>query len=425
MAQSFPVRDVSDAVVGKAEAGMAKIYPAGADDNLSYTNTYDYPDAFSQQAKAPDPDSALIQSARYPLKDEGDHFIRFFINLNEESKLIKSNSVITTGYVDNRDQNRNNTNTTDINAVNAGVTAVAGTAAAVGGASLGAKFLKNLFQSKVSRLVTGATIAGASTSAGSGNNSTSINDQLNSILSETFGLQNKLKRLAANITLYTPAEVRSDYSFSYDMPSNILVTLAQSQNYEAMKSGLNQFTSALTDLEPGKAAELAGTGLGKFGRILATGARGGSETAQLLSRTVGNARKDVLFQYVGNRQFRFNFVFAPRSLEEAFEVYRIIWLFKYFSHPEMLPGYGNFLYLYPAEFDIEYGLRTLTVNGTTEGNNRYINKISSCVVDNISVDYAAGGSFQSLQNGEPVITTLGLSFREIETLHRDRIAKDY
>lgn len=422
MAQSFPVTDLSQAVVGKVEAGMSTVYPAGADDNLSYTNTYDYPDAFSQQAKAPDPDSALIQSARYPMKDEGDHFIRFFINLNEESKLIKSNSVITTGYVDNRDQNRSNTNTTDINAVSAGVTTVAGTAAAVGGASLGAKFLKNLFQSKVSKLGAAATIAGTSTAAGVGNTGASIGDQVNSILSETFGLQNKLKRLAANITLYTPAEVRSDYSFSYDMPSNLLVTLSQSQNYEAMKSGLNQFVSALTDLEPGRAAEIAGTSAGKFGRILATG---GSQTAQLLSRTAKNSRKDVLFQYVGNRQFRFNFVFAPRSLEEAFEVYRIIWMFKYFSHPEMLPGYGNFLYLYPAEFDIEYGLRTLTTSGNSESNNRYINKISSCVVDNISVDYAPGGSFQSLQNGEPVITTLGLSFREIETLHRDRIAKDY
>lgn len=422
MAQSFPVRDVSDAVVGKAEAGMAKVFPAGTNDP-SFSTTYEYPDAFQQQDRSDNTNAgSIIQSARYPLKDEGDHFIRFFINLNEESKLIKRNLVQTTGYVDNRDQNRANTNSTDINAVSGAIGATGAALGALGAASLGIKAMRTLFRSKVARsgVVGGAALVSPSTA------NAGISDggqQINSILSEDFGLQNKLKRLAANITLYTPAEVRSNYSFEYDVPEDVLVTLAQSQNYEALKTSLNQVGAAVTGIGSEGAMEklgVAGGLLTAFGRIITAK----NETVSLLSRTALNPRRDVLFRYVGNRQFQFNFVFAPRSAEEAREVYNIIYLFKYFSHPEMLPGYGNFLYLYPAEFDIEYGLRIDSARGDKiEERNRFINKISSCVVDNISVDYAPGGSFQSLQDGEPVITTLGISFREIETLHRDRIAQ--
>jgi hypothetical protein len=416
MTQSFLVRDQNDSVVGTSESG---VYPAGSSEG--YTNTKVYNETYIP----------AVRSLRYPMKDEGDHFIRFFINLNEESKLIKRNIVSTTGYVDNRDQNRANTNTTDINAIET-AGAVAGGAVganiAAGTTAVGAAFLKNLFKSKKAKAAAGVTATGVVAAGAAGGYA--AGEQIASVLSETFRLQNRLKKLAANITIYTPAEVRSNYSFQYETPDDLLVTLAQSQNYEALKASLNQITSPMMTDDSldnivqrlGESGSEAGQTLGKFGRILASA----NQTVSLLSRTAINTRRDVLFRYVGNRSFQFNFVFAPRNKEEANEVSEIIKMFKYFAHPEMLPGYGNFLYLYPAEFDIEYGLRTPSQGaGPEEYNNQFLNKISSCVVENMTVDYAPGGSFQSLERGEPIITTLSLSFKEIETLHRDRIAEGY
>lgn len=79
----------------------------------------------------------------------------------------------------------------------------------------------------------------------------------------------------------------------------------------------------------------------------------------------------------------------------------------------------QYLFIYPAEFDIEYGIRDENGN---ERDNIFLNKISSCVLTGLNVSYAAsGGSYQSLRNGEPIHTKMNLQFMEIETLHRGRI----
>jgi hypothetical protein len=147
-----------------------------------------------------------------------------------------------------------------------------------------------------------------------------------------------------------------------------------------------------------------------------------SEAFSNLGRTAVNPKRDVLFNSVGNRRFKFDYVFAPRSKEEAIEVSNIIYAFKLFAHPELIAGYAQYLYLYPAEFDIEY--RMIDSNGN-DIENPHLNRISSCVLESIDVVYAPNGSFQSLANGEPVITNMSLSFMEIETLHQDKIKQGF
>jgi hypothetical protein len=362
-----------------------------------------------------------IKSARYPLAGTGSHFVRFYINLNEESKLIADNVIGTTGYVDNTQQNRANRDDVSIDALRtagqvagtvAGAKVGANLGSAVGGAVGGLGGVKGRFLGKAAGLAIGG-IAGAYFGGEAGG-------EIAEILAEKFSLTKKLKRLEAGITLYTPGNVRASYTFKYDMPEDLLVTLAQSENFESIKSGLESMKSAIT----GEGAAEAVKNLGAFGRIIATGVSGanGSKTVSMLSRTAINSRRDVVFQYVGNRQFRFEYTFAPRDIKEAEEVDRIIFMFKYFAHPEVLQGYSQFLYLYPAEFDIEYGMR---VDGGQEIANPNVNKISSCVLDSVDVDYSPTGRFQTLEKGEPVIIKMSLMFREIETLHRARIAKGY
>jgi hypothetical protein len=101
---------------------------------------------------------------------------------------------------------------------------------------------------------------------------------------------------------------------------------------------------------------------------------------------------------------------------------QIIYLFKLYSHPEVMKGFGQFLSIYPAEFKIEYYF----INDQGDHViNPYMNQISSCVCTGMNVSYASNGSYQSLMNGEPTIVNLSLRFMEIETLHQDRIRKGY
>jgi hypothetical protein len=163
-------------------------------------------------------------------------------------------------------------------------------------------------------------------------------------------------------------------------------------------------------------------GLGtKITKILATNA---SKDIQLITRTTKNPKKDFLFRDVQNRTFNFHYTFAPRTPKEAQEVAKIIYMFKLFAHPELLEGYDNFLYIYPAEWDIVYGFKNPQADENQQvpdDQNKYLNRISSCFLRAISINYAAGGNFQTLRNGEPVVTTMDLAFAELESLHQGRI----
>lgn len=379
----------------------------GSNDPFIYNTKTNSTTVYGENQTAPSMNQ--IMSYRYPLQGGNNHYVRFYINLNEESKLLSNfdRVIANKGYVDNTDQDRANKNTPSAKAITTGIETVGAIAAT---SLLGAAAVKSLLRPRIA-IAAGAIGASAISSGAVSAGVKAVDSTIESIATETFRLTNRLKRLAANITLYTPANVRANYTMNYDMPEDLLVTLAQSENYENLKAGLESLGSPMV-----------GETLGAFGRILASK----NQTMSMLSRTAMNNKKDVMFKHVGNRVFQFEYNFAPKSAEEALAVHNIIYMFKYFAHPEMLPGYGNFLYLYPAEFDIEYGqVDSSELGSTTESTNPYLNKISSCVLENVSVNYGSGGSFQSLEKGEPVMTTLSLMFKEIETLHRDRIEAGY
>ena len=414
-------------IVNGSEADY-EVYPASG--GTSRPSTYNSAD------KYPISGGDRVRSLTYPLNGGNNHFVRFSINLNEESRLIKQSQVAITGNADLSDQNRTNRNMQTQDAINGAGTAL--------GAYLGAKAtsavlgksadaLKNLFKSKFGQVTaTGSAIVGGAVAGGA-----VLGAPIGELASEYLKLTNKLKRLAADITLYTPGNIRANYNLNYDMPEDILVALAQSDNYDAIKAGIDAAGSGITgaakDVWNGNirqgasgAANVAsnlGSAAGKAARILAAG----NSTVSMLSRTAVNVRRDVMFKHVGNRQFVFEYTFAPKSVDEAKEVADIIFMFKYFAHPEMIQGYGNFLYLYPAEFDIEYGFiaDNPNVGPARQQENKNLNKISSCVLTDMDVNYAPGNSFQSLEAGEPTITTMSLMFKEIETLHRERIAQGY
>jgi hypothetical protein len=112
----------------------------------------------------------------------------------------------------------------------------------------------------------------------------------------------------------------------------------------------------------------------------------------------------------------FDYKFVPRSESEAKMVRDIIQEFKFHMHPEI--SSSGFFYVYPSEFNIEYRYRN--------GENDNINKISTCVLENMQVDYGSNqAAFNSFDDGMPSEINLRLQFRELEILTKERIDKGY
>jgi len=149
----------------------------------------------------------------------------------------------------------------------------------------------------------------------------------------------------------------------------------------------------------------------------------GGAVSQLLNRGIGqaaNPQMQVLFQTVDFRTFQFDFTFTPYSAEEALAIERIIYEFKYASAPEInkngVFGTQGMFFKVPDMFDIKF-----FYDGKE---NRNVHRITRCVLQNISVDYAPIG-WATYDGGEPVQTKLSLQFKEIEIVDKTRIFEGY
>lgn len=333
---------------------------------------------------------------RYPIDDRSDHFVRFYINLDEESRLISEAEVFTTGTVDQTDQTRLRNKPVDQETFNVGVAA----GLAIKAASLDTSGRVNQALGGLSGFK-GNAIRGAATLA-----SKAILGAAGAAIGHTLASKLKvdkaLKRLATTVTLYTPSSITSSQQTRWD-------------NYDDVMFELLQLTS---DETLGSIMKNSGGIASSLGRIVATA---GSDLVKSATRSVVNPKKDLLFKSIERRTFNFDYQFAPKSKAESDEVANIIQVFRLFSAPEVVKGTDEFLYTFPAEFDIEYGF----LQDGVENQNKYLNKISSCVLKSVTVNYSPNGTFQTLENGDPIQINMTLHFEELETLHRDRIAAGY
>jgi hypothetical protein len=127
---------------------------------------------------------------------------------------------------------------------------------------------------------------------------------------------------------------------------------------------------------------------------------------------------DVIYTSPDLRTFTMEFNFAPRSAQEALEVRKIIRAFKFFSAPEVpkISGYG-YLMIPPGDIDIVFSIKT-------------IGRISTCVLQNIDLDYAPNGfaAYQNpadLNDGMPVNIRMRLEFTETEYITKDLVLRGY
>lgn len=334
----------------------------------------------------------------------GINYIKFFINVQGESKIAKTQANLIEGAAPN-------------NAVMNGIVgkkfsaggyaAASAIEGAVGGAMVGAVKGASEYGSKGLAGLTGSTAAGAGIGGilkGGG------------ALVETTVLENfadikfgqPTKRLKSAIALYMPNQLNVRYSMQWsedevDLAAYAAVNPAFQKSLEAAQESKLQ----------GNTGQAGGTATAAVGNAIASQILKKNTGLSAAAKAAANPRKEQIFKGVDFRRFTFEYQFAPRNPNEAATVMNIIYQFKYHMHPEFKDA-SNFIYVYPSEFDIEYFF------GSSQNAN--INKISSCVLTEMNVNYSPNGVFTTFPDGTPTQINLTLQFTELEALTKERIA---
>jgi hypothetical protein len=234
------------------------------------------------------------------------------------------------------------------------------------------------------------------------------------------------KRTKDVIALYMPDTVVFDQAQGYGgdvgagggLPAaaaalgGSIVDLYQNKNLSNEQKG-NQFGRNVTPFAFSALAKEAGG----FGQI----------AFQQVFGVVQNPMLEVLYSSPSFRTFRFDFQFYPRSQKESITVQEIIKKLRFHQAPEVAQGgTGGFFLVPPSEFDISF-----YYNGTENPN---IPKVSTCVLQNLTIDYAPGG-FTSYEvpgqgaalggTGMPVSIRVSLQFKETEIITKTSIDPKY
>lgn len=309
----------------------------------------------------------------------GGNYVIFYINVAEDSRLVKENPDQT---VPIEADERYASEFTRLGM--GGVQAAASAGAAVGVAGT------------VLKAVTGGSVdladaakAGLAATAATG------------IVAAAAGgkMARQTKRLKTAIALHVPNQLSVRYSASWDAEDMGLMMAGKEGTEAAMKAVSGEGKQALASASSVVVnAALQAPVVGGF--------------ASAASGLAPNPKKEQVFKGVDFRTFQMDYQFFPRDSVEAENVMRIIKQFKYHMHPEFKDA-ASFIYLYPSEFDIYYYYLTKE--------NKYIHRHTSCVLTEMNVNYTPNGSFTTFKNGMPTQINMQLSFKELAILTKDQI----
>jgi hypothetical protein len=222
------------------------------------------------------------------------------------------------------------------------------------------------------------------------------------------------KRVATTIVLYMPNEITTNYKVDWET-AEMGVAGDVIDKFNADKSWADVVKSM-----GASATKNAGNWLNSFTN---TNLR---DALSLENRLVINNHLEVIFNGILFRDFHFNFRFAPQSEAEAVNVDNIIRAFKFYSAPEVRQGTSGRFWVYPGEFDLQY-----YSNGQP---NDFLNKISTCVLTNMAVNYTPVGEWAAhrpyagglgLNGCPPVVTDITLTFTEVELMTKQRVLEGY
>jgi len=226
-------------------------------------------------------------------------------------------------------------------------------------------------------------------------------------------------RLDTAITMYMPTTVSVTYGANYTDTEigNIAARgLDVVKAFQTAQEGKQKAAIKNLGTATGEDLELAGiAGLGVI-----PGVQGLREAIEIQEGVITADRMELAFKGVGKRKFQYSFKMIPRNREEADEIQKIIYAFKFNMLPEFQSGSKSRKMVVPNTFDIQYMYRG--------AENTYLNKVSTCVLENMTV--SQGGdrykTFSENENGAPPVeTTITLDFQELEIITRERVEEGF
>ena len=293
------------------------------------------------------------------------------------------------------------------------------------------------------------TITGLSTDAPSSNgdvaNKKYVDDQDAAIASDTLTFTNKTidaNGTGNSITNIDSGNFLSGFFLDEDnMASNDATAVASQQSIKAYvdteigagaKLGVDTYNNVMSGATASGAArqfmDQAGDALGEGVLKAFQGAVGAlpgftgiREASEISSGVIIADRMELAFKGVAKRKFQFDFKMIPKNQREADEIRKIIFAFRSNMLPEFVGGNraGRKMRV-PNTFDIQY-----MYNGQE---NEYMQKISTCVLENVSVAYG-GDRFRTFtpndEGAPPVETQITLNFAELEVITKERVFEGY
>lgn len=330
-----------------------------------------------------------------PTGEYGGNYVIFYINASVDSKLLKDNPQLAVDDNTPRDNG-------DLTALSSGYnTGVGGAVAAPTAVALGGLAIAGGFTSQTT--INGLTTTGISKAAYGTAGAALIGAGALEKVSSTFSGQKR--RLKTAIALHTPNTMSTTYSINYDEEDMDIYAMGlAAAGGASLDKALKQKSLSNVAADVVNATTAAGLAVG----LKLPGTGGISKITGLAP----NPRKEQIFKHVNFRTFTFDYQFYPRDAQEAQNVLNIIYQFKLHMHPEFKDA-NNFLYVYPSEFDIFY-----YVNGQENMN---VNRHTSCVLTDMTVNYSPNGQFTSFADGMPTQINVTLTFKELATLTKEKI----
>lgn len=150
----------------------------------------------------------------------------------------------------------------------------------------------------------------------------------------------------------------------------------------------------------------------------------GVEAESILARGAGivpNSNLELLFNGPTLRTFAFSYRLSPREEAEAVRIRRIIRFFKQSMAVKKITsrggaaGQSSFFLGTPNIFQLEYKTRS-----TTAGGGQFIdgvNRFKTCALTSFQCDYTPDGFWAAYQGGQPVSTTMSMTFNELEPIY--------
>lgn len=269
----------------------------------------------------------------------------------------------------------------------------------------------------------------------------------------------KTKNKLANISLYMPDTLNIQYNSQYTD-----VSLTDALGNKGLIG--NAISDSMKAFEKGGVASLQSILIDEYGKALGTKllgqAIGGDAVGGLVQQAAGiyvNPQIQLLYKGVALRTFQLEFIFTPKSAQEAQVSKDICDSFAFYSLPGLGASGGGEAgqFLTPPQlFRISFkflgkndilgsvssvfssalsnsGLGFLnTVNPTnsiSNGSEAKIMTVSDCVLTNVIVDYAPNG-WAAYNDGYPIQTSLTLQFTELEmptknSIKNGKVAANY